>query len=85
MKRGRNKTVSADTTKDAARLAVSLRRAQIRVQAMASAAEAAASLLDIGEAAEARLIARKPSSRIAALLGYANEAEMIHRTNLVLV
>jgi glutamate 5-kinase len=36
-------------------------------------------------AAEARLIARKPSSRIAALLGYANEAEMIHRTNLVLV
>ncbi|MDE1949152.1 MAG: glutamate 5-kinase, partial [Burkholderiales bacterium] len=36
-------------------------------------------------AAEARLIARKPSSQIEALLGYANEAEMIHRTNLVLV
>lgn len=33
---------------------------------------------------EARLIARKPSSRIEALLGYVNEPEMIHRTNLVL-
>ena len=36
-------------------------------------------------AAEARLIARKPSAQIAALLGYANEPEMIHRTNLVLL
>ena len=36
-------------------------------------------------AAEARLIARKPSSQIEALLGYANEPELIHRTNLVLV
>jgi glutamate 5-kinase len=36
-------------------------------------------------AAEARLIARKPSSQIEALLGFANEAEMIHRDNLVLV
>ena len=36
-------------------------------------------------AAEARLVARKPSSQIEALLGYANEPEMIHRTNLVLV
>jgi glutamate 5-kinase len=35
--------------------------------------------------AEARLVARKPSSQIEALLGYANEPEMIHRTNLVLV
>jgi glutamate 5-kinase len=35
--------------------------------------------------AEARLIARKPSAQIAALLGYCNEPEMIHRTNLVLV
>lgn len=35
-------------------------------------------------ASEARLIARKPSSQIAALLGYANETEMIHRDNLVL-
>jgi glutamate 5-kinase len=35
-------------------------------------------------AAEARLIARKPSTQIAALLGYANEPELIHRTNLVL-
>ena len=36
-------------------------------------------------AAEARLIARKPSSQIGSLLGYANEPELIHRTNLVLV
>jgi len=36
-------------------------------------------------AAEARLIARKPSSQIEALLGYSNEPELIHRTNLVLV
>ena len=36
-------------------------------------------------ASEARLVARKPSSQIEALLGYANEPEMIHRTNLVLV
>ena len=34
---------------------------------------------------EARLIARKPSHQIEALLGYANEPELIHRTNLVLV
>jgi glutamate 5-kinase len=36
-------------------------------------------------AAEARLIARKPSGQIGALLGYANEPEMIHRGNLVLL
>ena len=35
--------------------------------------------------AEARLIARKPSAQIEALLGYTNEPELIHRTNLVLV
>jgi glutamate 5-kinase len=35
--------------------------------------------------AEARLIARRPSAQIESLLGYANEPEMIHRTNLVLV
>ncbi len=35
--------------------------------------------------AEARLIARKPSGQIEALLGYVNEPELIHRTNLVLV
>ena len=35
--------------------------------------------------AEARLIARKPSHHIEALLGYANEPELIHRTNLVLM
>jgi glutamate 5-kinase len=34
---------------------------------------------------EARLIARKPSAQIEGLLGYANEAELIHRDNLVLV
>jgi glutamate 5-kinase len=34
--------------------------------------------------AESRLIARKPSSQIEALLGYANESELIHRDNLVL-
>ena len=36
-------------------------------------------------AAEARLIARRPSSQIEAALGYAIEPEMIHRTNLVRV
>jgi glutamate 5-kinase len=36
-------------------------------------------------AGESRLIARKPSSQIEALLGYANEPELIHRTNLVLM
>jgi glutamate 5-kinase len=35
--------------------------------------------------AEARLISRKASSQIEALLGYANEPELIHRTNLVLM
>ena len=35
--------------------------------------------------AEARLIARKPSAQIESLLGYANEPELVHRTNLVLV
>ncbi|MDP1741852.1 MAG: glutamate 5-kinase [Polaromonas sp.] len=34
--------------------------------------------------AEARLICRKPSSEFEGLLGYTGEAEMIHRTNLVL-
>ena len=34
---------------------------------------------------EARIIARKASSQIAGLLGYCNEPEMIHRTNLVLM
>jgi len=33
---------------------------------------------------EARLIARKPSSQIEGLLGYASEPELIHRDNLVL-
>ena len=34
--------------------------------------------------AEARIIARKPSSQIEGLLGYASEPELIHRDNLVL-
>ena len=34
---------------------------------------------------ETRLIARKPSAQIGALLGYANEPELVHRTNLVLL
>ncbi|HMR70631.1 MAG TPA: glutamate 5-kinase, partial [Rubrivivax sp.] len=34
-------------------------------------------------ASEARRIARQPSSRIAELLGYVYELELIHRTNLV--
>ena len=34
---------------------------------------------------EARLIARKPSSQIAGLLGFANEPELIHRDNMVLM
>lgn len=34
-------------------------------------------------AAEARRIARKPSAQIAEVLGYVNELELIHRTNLV--
>jgi len=33
---------------------------------------------------ETRLIARKPSAQIEAALGYVNESELIHRTNLVL-
>lgn len=36
-------------------------------------------------ASEARKIARQPSAQIAALLGYVNEPELIHRTNLVLL
>jgi len=35
--------------------------------------------------AEARLIARKPSAQIAALLGYANEPELVHRDNMILM
>jgi glutamate 5-kinase len=34
--------------------------------------------------AETRMIARRPSSQIAAALGYAGETELIHRDNLVL-
>ena len=34
---------------------------------------------------ETRLIARRPSTQIEAALGYVNEPELIHRTNLVLM
>jgi glutamate 5-kinase len=36
-------------------------------------------------AAEARLIARKPSSAFEAVLGYLAEPELIHRDNMILV
>jgi glutamate 5-kinase len=48
-----------------------------------SGAEVARGLANYSSA-EARLIARKPSSKIESLLGYVNEPELIHRTNLVL-
>ena len=50
----------------------------------ASGVEVARGLANYSSA-EARLIARKASSQIEALLGYANEPELIHRTNLVLM
>jgi glutamate 5-kinase len=46
--------------------------------------ELARGLANYGSA-EARLIARKPSSEFERLLGYSAEPEMIHRDNLVLV
>ncbi|MEN9544857.1 MAG: hypothetical protein RLZZ598_1690, partial [Pseudomonadota bacterium] len=49
----------------------------------ARGAELARGLANYG-ASETRLIARKPSSQIEGLLGYANEPELIHRDNLVL-
>ena len=55
----------------------------IAVQTLAGA-EIARGLANYSSA-EARLIARKPSSQIEALLGYANEPELVHRTNLVLM
>jgi glutamate 5-kinase len=47
-----------------------------------SGAEIARGLANYASA-EARLLARKPSSEIERLLGYVAEPEMIHRTNLV--
>ena len=55
----------------------------IAVQTLAGA-EIARGLANYSSA-EARLIARKPSAQIEALLGYANEPELVHRTNLVLM
>ena len=48
-----------------------------------SGSEIARGLANYGSA-EARLIARKPSSEFERLLGYSAEPEMIHRDNLVL-
>ncbi len=50
----------------------------------AAGAEIARGLANYGSA-EARLIARKPSSEFERLLGYSAEPEMIHRDNLVLL
>ncbi|CAD5374150.1 Glutamate 5-kinase [Rubrivivax sp. A210] len=55
----------------------------IAVQTLAGA-EVARGLANYSSA-EARLIARKPSAQIEQLLGYANEPELIHRDNLVVV
>jgi len=49
----------------------------------ASGAEIARGLANYSSA-EARLLCRKPSSQIEALLGYTAEPEMVHRDNLVL-
>jgi len=48
----------------------------------ADGAEIARGLVNYA-AVEARRIARKPSAQIAGVLGYVNELELIHRTNLV--
>lgn len=50
----------------------------------AQGAEVARGLANYSSA-EARLICRKPSSEIEKLLGYASDAEMLHRDNLVVV
>lgn len=50
----------------------------------AQGAEVARGLANYSSA-EARLICRKPSSEIGKLLGYAADAEMLHRDNLVVV
>jgi glutamate 5-kinase len=49
----------------------------------ANGAEIGRGLSNYGSA-EARLIARKPSSEIGRLLGFTGEPELIHRDNLVL-
>jgi glutamate 5-kinase len=55
----------------------------IAVRTLDGSAEVARGLANYSSA-EARLIARKASAQIESLLGYANEPELIHRTNLVL-
>jgi glutamate 5-kinase len=59
------------------------RRGDVIAVCSALGAEIARGLANYSSA-EARLIARKPSAQIESLLGYANEPELIHRTNLVL-
>ena len=49
----------------------------------AAGAEVARGLANYSSA-EARLLCRKPSSEINALLGYMAESEMVHRDNMVL-
>jgi len=49
----------------------------------AAGAEVARGLANYSSA-EARLLCRKPSSQIEAMLGYTGEPEMVHRDNLVL-
>lgn len=59
------------------------RRGDVIAVASVDGTEVARGLANYSSA-EARLIARKPSAQIETLLGYANEPELIHRTNLVL-
>ena len=59
------------------------RRGDVIVVRGASGSEVARGLANYSST-ETRLIARKPSAQIEAALGYVNEPELIHRTNLVL-
>jgi glutamate 5-kinase len=58
-------------------------RGDVIAMRRADGAEVARGLANYGSA-EARLIARKPSSEFERLLGFTAEPEMIHRDNLVL-
>ncbi len=59
------------------------RRGDVIAVRSAAGAEIARGLANYSST-ETKLIARKPSSRIEALLGYANEPELVHRDNMVL-
>ena len=56
---------------------------QLEAVARQGGIELARGLANYGSS-EARLIARRPSSDIEELLGYAAEPELIHRDNMVL-